>query len=441
MRNHLKNTKKLILLELNEINFDLVRKYIYDSPGKYGAFETLFLGCQIYTYSESKYEYLEPWIQWPSVHTGLEFEKHKIYRLGDVVYSEVPQFFEILENHGVRVGAISAMNAENRLNNPAYFIPDPWTMTSSDSSKFNNLFTETIRQVVNDNSQSKFTFKSLLILIYSITKYAKIQHYRIYLSLVMRSIKARWNRALFLDLLLHDIHLKLFFSKKAQFSVIFLNAGAHIQHHYYFNSKFVKKQCNTSNPKWYIDEAKDPIAEMLGVYDKIVGEYLSLNEVELIVATGLSQKPYDRIKFYYRLKNHQKFFEKVGVRFRQVQSLMTRDLLIEFDNNIDTEIAIKQLRNIYIYDKNFPLFGNFDNRGTSLFITLTYPYEILDEDVVTVGSSSFRIKPYISFVAIKNGMHQDKGFAFFSKGVSNFAPKNNSHVRMLFRSVLNYFSI
>ena len=33
------------------------------------------------TESESEYENLEPWIQWPSVHTGLPFKDHKILRL------------------------------------------------------------------------------------------------------------------------------------------------------------------------------------------------------------------------------------------------------------------------------------------------------------------------------------------------------------------------
>ena len=433
--------KKLILMELNEINFDLVGQYINDSTGLYTVFEKMLIGSQVCTHSELKYEYLEPWIQWPTVHTGLNYDEHKIFRLGDILYSKAPQIFEVLEQKGVRVGVLSAMNAENRLKNPAYFIPDPWTKTPADSAIFSNLFAETIRQVVNENAQSKFTFKSLIILFYSLIRYAKVRHYNIYISLALRSRGARWRRALFLDLLLHDVHMSLFSFKNPQFSTIFLNAGAHIQHHYFFNSKQVKKQTNIRNPDWYIEESEDPIAEMLKIYDVIVGEYLGIPGTEVIVATGLSQKPFDQIKFYYRLKNHVKFLEKVGIKFRQVLPRMTRDFLIEFDNFIDAEIAMNKMSKIYINNENFPLFGSIDNRGKSLFVTLTYPKEIFEGDQVFVGSDYFRIKPYVSFVAVKNGMHQGKGFAFFSEGVSKFAPKGEPHIKELFGSILSYFDI
>ena len=33
------------------------------------------------------------------------------------------------------------------------------------------------------------------------------------------------------------------------------------------------------------------------------------------------------------------------------------------------------------------------------------------------------------FVAIKNGMHQDEGYAYFSDGIKNFAPSDGDHER------------
>ena len=61
---------------------------------------------------------------------------HKIFRLGDVVASDALQIFEEVEQAGFKVGAVSPMNAVNRLSAPAYFIPDPWTDTPSDRSIF-----------------------------------------------------------------------------------------------------------------------------------------------------------------------------------------------------------------------------------------------------------------------------------------------------------------
>ena len=75
-----------------------------------------------------------------------------------------------------------------------------------------------------------------------------------------------------------------------------------------------------------------------------------------------------------------------------------------------------------------PLFGEIDNRGDSLFVTLTYPHEIGEDATVLVDGAAVRIKPYTTFVAIKNGMHQEEGFASFTPGVAKFAPADRSHV-------------
>jgi hypothetical protein len=62
--------KRLVLLELNEINFDIVSQYLSKYPGRFPGLERLAAGAKIYTSSEEVYEELEPWIQWASVHTG-----------------------------------------------------------------------------------------------------------------------------------------------------------------------------------------------------------------------------------------------------------------------------------------------------------------------------------------------------------------------------------
>ena len=122
---------KLIFLELNEINFDAISVYI-DAGERLPAFDKLITQGMITTQAETEYEHLEPWIQWPSVHTGKSFSEHNVFRLGDIVNSSDSQFFEKIEDARYYVGAISPMNASNKLKNPAYFIPDPWTKTTTD---------------------------------------------------------------------------------------------------------------------------------------------------------------------------------------------------------------------------------------------------------------------------------------------------------------------
>ena len=55
---------------------------------------------------------------------------------------------------------------------------------------------------------------------------------------------------------------------------------------------------------------------MLQVYEKIVKDYLRLDDYELIFATGLSQQEYHLPRIYWRLKNHESFLNKIGVRLK-----------------------------------------------------------------------------------------------------------------------------
>ena len=137
----------------------------------YLVFRSFLKKKNINTQAEAEYDNLEPWIQWPSVHTGKTYSEHNIFRLGDIVHSPLEQFFEKVESANYTVGAISPMNAANNLIRPAYFIPDPWTQTTCDKSFFSNAINNSIIQAVNDNSQSKLTYKTLLNLIISFKTY------------------------------------------------------------------------------------------------------------------------------------------------------------------------------------------------------------------------------------------------------------------------------
>lgn len=433
--------KRLALIELNEINFDIVREYVALDANRFPALASLLNGPQVQTTSEVSYEQLEPWIQWPSVHTGRTFKEHQIFRLGDIVDSNVPQIFEQLEQAGYKIGAISAMNAENRLKSPSYFVPDPWTQTPSDGSWWSRTLKEAISQAVNDNAKSKITIKTALQVALALLRFAPIRHYSRYFQLVLASRKKSWFKPLILDLLLHDVHWNRFNAKRPNFSALFLNAGAHIQHHYFFNAEPLRGQIKNKNPEWYVRSINDPLADALSLYDLIVGEYLSCTNTEVILATGLSQLPYDQLKFYYRLNSHAHFLKKLGIEFLAVYPRMTRDFLIEFNSEAQAIEAQTVLNNIKVIPQGCALFGEIDNRGKSLFVTLTFPKEITDSTEYVVEGKAKRLKPEVSFVAIKNGMHQTKGFAFFTAGIKRYAPVDRSHVSNLGKTILSYFGV
>jgi len=432
-----RSTKRLVLIELNEINFELASRYF--ATHRLRNFQALMAGPKVRTSSEASYEMLEPWIQWVSVHSGQTAAEHGVFRLGDIVGTRIPQIFEKVESEGYSVGCISPMNAENRLRSPAYFIPDPWTATSTDGSPWSRRIGAAISQAVNDNSQGKITAGSALGLLGGWLRFAKPSHYRRYVDLMRRSKGAPWRKALFLDLFIHDLHYALLRRRAPNFSTLFLNAGAHIQHHYLFNSKAQEGDCR--NPAWYLHPQEDPVLEMLQVYDLILGEYMRMPGVSLLIATGLTQRPYDKITFYYRLKEHEAFLSRVGIAFEKVLPRMTRDFLVEFATEAKCIEAERRMRSFKAGQDGIELFGEIDNRGRSLYVTLTYPHEIGPRFDVAYDGGEIDFGPLVAFVAVKNGMHDPDGFAFFHGGMAQFLPADGAHVRCLYNSILNYFDI
>ena len=66
--------------------------------------------------------------------------------------------------------------------------------------------------------------------------------------------------ALFLDLLIHEIHFHLLNKKKPDFSCVFFNAGAHIQHHYLLNS--LANKTSIKNPNHILKSYEDPFKKL-----------------------------------------------------------------------------------------------------------------------------------------------------------------------------------
>ena len=437
---------KLLLIQLNEINFDLVSKYL--SASKKNKFKNLKIIENNFkffnTYAEDEYENLEPWIQWVSVYLGKDLSGHKIFRLGDIVnYSGGKQIFEKIEDKGFKVGAISPMNADNRLENASYFIPDPWTKNHSHCTNygFSKRLSSMLSQTVNDNASGNLSFSSLLTIMEIIFRALQFKDIPFLVGLVFSSILKPWKKSLVLDYLIHITHIYFLKKKLPNFSSVFFNAGAHIQHHYFNNTKLINNL--PKNPKWYVDPLCDPIEDMLEIYDKIIGDYLNLskNEIQLLIATGLSQKQYDSTKFYYRLKNHCSFLNKIGVNYLKVLPRMTRDFEIIFENNQDLIHAKNILENIRCEQDNTIVFNEVDERNKSLFITLTYPHEIEKKKIIIINNNK-KLNFYneVVFVAIKNGMHDSKGYVFYSPSSHFTMPKNPIHVSKLHDMILSYFN-
>lgn len=398
--------RPVIFLEFNELNLTYIEDYarrgalpnFAEALKKYGYTETV---------SEEQYEEIEPWIQWATVHTGLSFAEHRIFRLGDFIHADFMQIWEQLEAQGLKVGAVSPMNAANRLKTPAFFMPDPWTDTSSSGNWLFRKLGQAISQTVNDNAEAYISFKSALTLLLGAARYAYPSQYFQYLRDGFKSHGRPWRRALVLDRLIANVFEREWKRNRPDFSSLFLNGAAFVQHHYLFSSAaYTGPQ---KNPEWYVSSDEDPLLEVYRLYDDILGHMVRCKHARVMVATGLHQIPYGQVTYYWRLRNHEGTLRKWQVRCKAVRPRMSRDFLVIFQDSGDAAEGARVLESATAHDGE-RLF-DVDKRNHDLFVTLTYPRDISKGFAVTVGGKRFDdFNNDVAFVAIKNAHHNGTGY-------------------------------
>jgi hypothetical protein len=397
--------KSIIALEFNEISFEYIQAYV--NQGELPNFAAVLLGhgCTETT-SESKYEELEPWIQWVTAHTGRPFCEHGVFRLGDFGRTDLPQIWEQLEAEGLKVGAVSPMNAANRLKNPAFFMPDPWTDTPSSGSWLFRELGRAISQTVNDNTQAQVTPKSAVALLLGASRYAYPSRYGQYLRDGLTSRGRPWRRAIVLDRLIAHVFEHEWCKHRPDFASVFLNGAAFIQHHYLFSSAVYDG--NHENPEWYVSPGEDPLLEVYRLYDDILGRMMRYG-ARVMVATGLHQVPYGQSTYYWRLRDHEATLRNWGVPFKDVQPRMSRDFLVVCHDKAEAATAAAVLGSARAQDGE-PLF-EVDRRENDLFAMLTYLHDIPPGFRMTIGGRQYDgFKKGVAFVAIKNGHHHGTGY-------------------------------
>lgn len=404
----------VLLLELNEVNFDQVSAYAVGGklPTLSGLIERHGL-CE--TTSEQRYDELEPWIQWVTAHTGLSLSEHGVYRLGDIVGRSIDQIWEVLERQGLSVGAISPMNANNRCNDPAFFMPDPWTDTTVTGAGLERLY-RPVAIAVNGNANAKMAPGVLMQLALGLGANAKAKNYTGYMRDAVGALRRHsWRKAMLLDRLLTDVFTSEVKKKCPDFASLFLNAGAHIQHHYMFNSSVYGG--DQQNPGWYVSPSMDPVLEVYELYDRCVAQILqAFPSYRIMIATGLHQDPHGELTLYWRLRQHAAFLHRNNVPFLRVEPRMSRDFVIVCTGRSQAEEAQDRLERLIGPDGQ-PLFS-IDNRGCTLFVELIWSHEIeadfiYHRDGVPVSGFS----DDVAFVAIKNGEHNGIGY-FLDTGLT-----------------------
>jgi len=330
-------------------------------------------------------------------------------RLGDITETQCPQIWESIERlTGRPTLAICPMNARNAVGSASLFIPDPWTPTTVTGPRFLQRIAGVLSRVVNNNSSGKIAASDYLMLAVGMLRYGSPARWLETLRLALGSRGRGWRKAIVLDRFLTDMFIAETRKRQPAFASVFLNVAAHVQHHYLLSSSRI----DGDNPDWYVPAGADPLLEVYHSYDQAVADIQRLlPDYRLIIATGLHQDPCPKPVYYWRPREHARFLQRLGLVDVKVGPRMARDFVIECADAASVQRAAERLRDIRIASGGN--FFNVDERSRSLFVEIAHEGDITDADALVDGSGAIvvkRIKDHLSFVAIKNSIHNGIGY-------------------------------
>jgi hypothetical protein len=415
--------KKLHIIQLNEINFDEAYSFAqkHDLRNIIDFFSD-YKTCK----TEDKYELLEPWIQWPSFYLGKGYSDHGIFKIGDNNKSKNLNFIEGLSDQ-LKIGTFFSMNLPF-VKNVKSFIPDPWSSSDPLINKYDKFIHKTLSKFINNNTSSKIRMHDYINLIFILFKFFKIKNLFTYLHLISKSLKFRYYKAIFLDFFSIQIYKKYLSTQNFDLSMLFLNGGAHIQHHYLLHFDL----SNNIND--------DPYSKYLKELDTLLHEFKNFKKDSLLIISGLSQKTIEKPLYYYRLKNHDNFLKSLKLRYKKIQTLMSRDFKIFFENKNDMQKCMNQLANLKC-SNDIKLFGEFKIiEDTILFLSSTYPNKIIDNYFI-YNEKKFFLADFFNFVAIKNSVHsEDCYYSSFGDFNESLKDANINNIADFKKVIINYFN-
>ena len=182
-----------------------------------------------------------------------------------------------------------------------------------------------------------------------------------------------------------------------------------------------------SNPEWYVKDNIDPLLNSLKIYNDLFIEIFDKYQLDtdIWIITGLTQSPYKKPVIYWRFNNHQLILNKfLDFKFK-INPRMTRDFEVIVDDKTNIDKALDFFYNAKIKDDQelSNAFGHIDMQNDNkIFVSFTY--EMNNKNILLIYNDiEYNLNNEISFVAIKNGEHNEKGWAFSNFNVKNFGNK------------------
>lgn len=397
--------RKIIVIELNEFNRDLMRDCAekFDLP----SLKKILSLRETRTFSRDNYEsdFLEPWSQWVTVHTGMASSDHGIKHLGDVTDLRHPQIWEKLSDRGVRTGVWGAINgSRGAAENCAFFLPDPWTFSEPAYPADLNYLIELPRYLAKNRKKMRlskiighFTRFFGIFSNPEVLKATLLESHEVVKQTLKDGVK-EYVGFTFFEYLSTIEFIRQWRNHHPDVSFLFLNTVAHIQHYY-----------------WDLDDERNAIRfrYSMSFLDRILEKVLSL-DTEIIVYNALSQTNtlHEPEWVSYRPIDHDQFLRHFGIAYKRVEPLMSYDAILLFDRPEDKLKAQAELAKLVVSGVPLLQVENYKGDALKLFYRLAFTDPVGSEARIEGGSAPAAFYDLMAKITSRTGKHVPVGNIF-----------------------------
>ena len=418
-------SENVILLEFNELSPTLMNRFM--SQGHLPNFKRFSEESGVYlTEAAERAPYLDPWIQWVTVHTGLNFDQHHLERLNEGHTLHEKRIWDYVCEGGDPVWVCGSMNVGYRPGVKGVVMPDPWaTHVQPTPEELRPYFSFIQRNVLEYTNTRVPLSKSDYIKFVAFMAQHGLSPATV-AAIVKQLLKEtrgqdRWKRAVILDKLQFDVFASYYRKIRPKFSTFFLNSTAHFQHFYWRNM-----EPEIFTVKMSPEEAATYESAILFGYqemDRLVGKFFDLagRDATLVFCTAISQQPY----LAYEEKGGRQVFRPSNfdalVRFAgvtgpfRVAPVMAHQFHVYLETDEAADAAEKQLRGLTVNGRQAMAVVR---TGLQIF-SGCHVYDHLPESTQISSVATGKSAPFFDFFykieGLKSGMHHPDGMLWIRR--------------------------
>lgn len=317
--------RKIIFFELNEVPRRVIDHFVNRYPQS--AFSEFYQKATIAETITPDTGWLHPWCTWPTLHRGVEAEKHTISNLSQnlsEIDEEYPPLWTLLTDAGISVGIAGSLHSwplPERRDNYKFYLPDTFAAGPQAFPGELAIFQEFNLKMVDQSARNvskNLLSRELFGMVPSLPKLgigsSSIKKILSQLYAEKRNPTLRSRRRVFQGILAFDIYFKQLCKTEPAFSTFFSNHVASSMHRYWaatFPEDFQSCEFSEDWRERYSGEIDFAMHEASFMLEKLISFSRSHPEYFIIVTTSMGQAAFSgkRIARQVYVKNPSRFMK------------------------------------------------------------------------------------------------------------------------------------